>query len=450
MAGILRRFSAAMLFLMTASTAFAYRNSAWIPPWDGNALTSIQSNIGILNESNPVWYSWNADGSIAKNWNAENNTWRAAMTDTLLIPTVQNVVSRSFNGSVAATVLATPESREAHASSIAQLAISNAFDGIDIDYEDVPTTSKADFTAFLTALAQKLHAANKKLSVTVHAKTSANANWNGPGAEDWPAIGALADSVKIMAYDYHESSTGAGAITPLDWLDQVATYAQGVIPNDKIMVGLPLYGYDWSSAGVTTMSYAAATRLAQNNGATISRDANGEPTFTFADHTVFFQDTTSYAKKVDLLKQRHASIGGFAAWRAGVEDPAIWNVIRGAGTTPAPATPPPADFSLSGPASLTVTPGSSVTAQYRIVPVNGFSATATVTVIPPAGFSGSVVADSSTVNPGGAVTLRVTAMMSTLPGVYQFAVRFNSGNLTHDQVVNLTVNQTPRSRAVSR
>jgi spore germination protein YaaH len=336
----MKRLIVVLAAVLFASTASAYQNSAWIPPWNGNALTSLQSNVGILSESNPVWYSWNADGSIAKVWNAENPTWRAAMTGTQLIPTVQNVVNNNFDGNVAANVLATAESREAHASAIAQLAVSNAYDGIDIDYERIPTSSRSNFTSFLTTLAQKLHAANKKLSVSVDAKTSDSQNWSGPGAEDWPAIGRIADSVKVMAYDYSWSTSAPGPIAPLEWLDQVATYAESVIPTSKIMMGLPWYGYDWNSAGATAnMTYATAMQLAQSKGATVTHDVNGEATFTFSTHTVFFQDASSFAKKVDLLKQRHPAIGGFAAWSAGQEDPSVWNVIRG--SSAAPATPPP-------------------------------------------------------------------------------------------------------------
>src|SRR5438309_2592425 len=212
--------------LLLAAHAFAYRISAWIPPWDGNALTSIQMNATAVGESNPVWFSWNADASIVKNWNSDNPAWRAAMTPTQLVPTIQNVVQGSFDGTAVANMLASAATREAHANAVAQLAIMNAFDGIDVDYERIPTSSRANFTSFIATLAQKLHAANKKLSVTVYAKTSDSANWNGPGAEEWPALGSLADSVKIMAYDYSYSSSPAGPIAPLDWLDRVATYAQ--------------------------------------------------------------------------------------------------------------------------------------------------------------------------------------------------------------------------------
>lgn len=325
-----------------SATAHAARVSVWIPPWDANALTSVQRNADAITESNPVWYSWNADGTIAKNWNAENPTWRAAMTGTRLIPTVQNVVNKAFSASTAATVLGTAVSRETHAAAIAQLAILNAFDGIDIDYERVPATSRADFTAFVDTLAQKLHAAGKVLSITVYPKTSDSQNWNGPGAQDWIAIGRLADSVKIMAYDYHWSTSDAGAITPIDWLDQVATYAESAIPASKIMVGLPWYGYDWVGTAGATMTYAAAMQLAATNGATIQRDANDEPMFTYSNHTVYFQDASSFSRKIEILKMKHGSIGGWANWAAGQEDPAIWNMLRfqssplASGSTPAP------------------------------------------------------------------------------------------------------------------
>jgi spore germination protein YaaH len=435
---------AALLFSFAAST-FAYQQAAWIPPWDSAALTSIQSNLGTLTESNPVWYSWNADGTPLKNWNAENPTWRASMTSTQMLPTIQNLVNGSFDGGVAASVFATPASRETSAAAIAQLVIAQAFDGIDIDYERVPTSSRDNFTAFLTTLSQKLRAANKKLSVTVYAKTSERDNWNGPGGEDWPAIGGIADSVKIMAYDYSYAGGPAGPIAPLDWIDRVATYAQSVIPNQKIMIALPWYGYDWSSGSTRTLTYASAIQLAQTTASAISHDVNGEPTFTYSGHTVYFQDAASYAKKVQLLKDRHASIGGFAAWSAGAEDPAIWNVIRGSGSsgaTPAPA--PPAGIAIAGPGTLTVNRGSSVAGNYQLVAINGFSGTASVTVQPPSGFNGTVTADLASVAAGGSVRVTANTTSRTLPGAYEFRVNLTSGSLTASQNVTIQVNELSR------
>lgn len=314
----------------------AYRISAWIAPWDQASLTSLEMNAGAMSESNPVWYSLDSSGRIVTNWNAENPTWRSAMTGTQLIPTIQNTINGSFNSSVMTTILATSSSRETHAESIRNLVVSKAFDGIDIDYESIPTSLRAEFTAFIELLASKLHASGKKLSVTVHPKTSDSQNWDGPGAQDWPRIGAVADSMKIMAYDYHWSTSAAGPLAPLDWIENVAAYAVSVVPAAKVIMAMPFYGYDWRGTNGVGVSYAKAMETAQQNGATIKRDANGEATFSYADHTVFFQDETSYRAKIDRLISRFPQLGGFANWCMGQEDAKVWTRIRELNATSGP------------------------------------------------------------------------------------------------------------------
>ena len=452
----------AVLSLAYSGSAFAFSNAVWVPPWDANALTSVQQNVSAIAESNPVWYSWNADGSIATNWNAENAAWRAAMSSTRFIPTVQNVINKGFNGTLAATVFATAASREAHAEAIARLTIQNAFDGIDVDYEALPATSRADFTDFVNVLGAKLHAANKKLSVTVHAKTSDKQNWKGPGAQDWAAIGRVADSVKIMVYDFHWSTSEAGAITPLDWLDAVTTYARATIPNQKIFIGLPFYGYDWVGSVGSTANYASAMQIAQSKGAAITRDVNGEPTYSYNGHVVYFQDAESYGKKIAMLQQKHASIGGVAHWAVGQEDPAIWNVMRGASSSSSPATPPPvvtappstsspaapalADFTIAGSTLIEVTQGQQSSATYRLVAINGFSSQANVSVAPVSNVNLAATAVSPVVSSTAPVTVQFAAPLSTTPGAYQVSVRFTSVNVTREQLVTVVVSKAAATK----
>jgi len=326
----------------------------------------------------------------------------------------------------------------------------NGYDGIDVDYERVPTASRANFTAFIGSLGAKLHAANKKLSVTVYAKASDKENWNGPGSQDWVAIGGVADSVKIMAYDYHWSTSAPGAIAPLDWLDQVAAYAEQTMAGSKIMIGLPWYGYDWPASGsAATASYSYAQQTMLTNNATVQRDAaSGEPYFSYSGHTVYFQDAAGYAKKLELLKQKHSGIGGFAHWAAGQEDPDVWKVITGSsnsGGTPVPA----ADFTISGPTTMQVMQGGTASADFRLVAVSGFTGTAAVTVQKT--FNGVAVPALSTVVTGGTVTINISA--SSAPGTYIMIVRFTSGSIVHEQSVTVTITpaSTPtRHRAAKR
>ena len=68
----------------------------------------------------------------------------------------------------------------------------------------------------------------------------------------------------------------------------------------------------------------------------IARDpASAELTFrydncsepTCVPHEVWFQDAESYRAKVNALLRGHPWIGGFAMWRAGSEDPSVWNDV---------------------------------------------------------------------------------------------------------------------------
>jgi hypothetical protein len=201
-------------------------------------------------------------------------------------------------------------------------------------------------------------------------------------------------------------------------------------------------------------------QTAQANAATIARDAHGEATYSYADHTVYFQDAYSYSKKLEMLKAKHSTIGGVAHWAAGQEDPAIWNVIRGGsvstppptttpGTGTSPVTPVLADFSISGPTVLTVRAGSFANASYDLVAINGFSGTAAVTAsrVTPSNLG---LAISSTATATHDADLRVTAPLSTPAGSYQIVVRFMSGSVVHEQLVSVVVEAAKvRTRAAS-
>jgi spore germination protein len=438
-----------LIFLLALpSFAASLKTSAWIPTWDPNALTAIQLNAGKLDESNPGWYTIKADGTFTKNYGAEDATMRAAMTGTQLMPTIKNYVDGNFDAGIVGKIAASASLRETHTDALTQLVVQNAFAGIDIDYEALPAAMRNDFSTLIQLLAKKLHTAGKKLSVTVHAKTSDAADWEGPGGQDWLAIGAAADSVKIMAYDKHYDGGSAGAITPLDWLDQVASYAEAALPRGKAIIGLPWYGYDWKGRSAATVTAAEGVALAQRMGATIGHDVNGEATFTYADHVVFFQDAASYQKKVDLIVSKHPGIAGLAHWRAGAEEPAFWSTLgavrSGGASTSNPATPAPqADFTLNGPLHVNLNAGDATSVQYSLVALNGFTSNVTLTVTQLDNLGGTVAFSVPTLGSGAPAVMQIITSNQTAVGDHTVRITAKSGSLSHDTTVTIHVGAAP-------
>lgn len=442
---------AAFALFAFAVPSHAHRMSAWVPSWDTKALEVMRMQAGNLHETNPGWYTIAADGSVTKNYKAEDSSMRAALAGTLLVPTIKNYVGGKFDGALVASIINNPDLREKHAEALAQLAVDKNLDGIDVDYESVPATAKNNFTAFLALLADKLHASRRVLSVTVHAKTS-DTSRNGPGAQDWKAIGQVADSVKIMAYDKHWDGSDAGPIAPLDWLDDVATYAESNIPKGKAVIGLPWYGYDWLGTKGTSMTYATATEKALSIGAAVSHDANGEATFSYNGRTVYFQDAASYRAKVDLIAKQHRGIAGFAHWRVGAEDPAIWAIVRelkqDSTTDSAPVRPAAQSFTVDGPQRLEIEAGHNAAAEFRYTGVNGFNSVVTVSVNLLDAFGGTTALSSQTITRTSATTLIVTVPASTPAGDYRLNVKMTGAGLTREKVVTLTVIPPPQEFAI--
>jgi spore germination protein len=316
----MRRLLVVPLFLFASC---AYRTSVWMTPWDAASIASVEANRASISELNPVWFRITPQGTIEMNWNADKPFDPQGRR---LVPTIQNANQGEFDSGLA-KVLADPELRRRHAEELVQLVLDKHYDGIDIDYERLPSTSRGDLNVFLALLSGRLHQHRKELSVTLHPKTNDRADWAGPGGQDWRFIGKVADSVKVMAYDYHYSSSEPGPLAPLAWLDEIARYADATIGHHKVLIALPWYGYDWSGGHGSTVGYSDATKLAADHNVVVQRDENGEPFFHYDDHVVFFQDATSYGRKLDVLTRHHRSIAGFAHWRAGKEDPASWREV---------------------------------------------------------------------------------------------------------------------------
>jgi len=306
-------------------TACAYRTSVWVAPWEPASGANAISNQSSITRINPVWYALSADGAVTKVWNAEDPKILAAFDHRRIVPTIQNYVKDEFDAAVVEHLLRDPNARARHVDDIMNIVEKNGYGGIDIDYERLPGSLRDEYSAFLALLSARLRAQHRKLSVTVDAKTKSDETRAGPAGEDWHAIGRVADAVNIMAYDYHYGGGAPGPLAPIKWLMSVADYAANEIPARKQFWGLPWYGYDWNGPGAgSAVGYAKALEVANANHAATLRDANGELSYRYDTHEVWFVDQASYRMKVNALLKSHPWIGGFAHWRAGTEDPAVW------------------------------------------------------------------------------------------------------------------------------
>ncbi|MBN1331384.1 peptidoglycan-binding protein [Candidatus Dojkabacteria bacterium] len=304
--------------------------SAYIPWWDQDAaFESLQTNKDYIQTVHPFWYEVKADGSIDKFSGAEDQEIIDFCKDNniQIIPAISN----EQDPLPVEAIFDSPVIVEQHVQNITNLVLENGFDGVDIDYESLETADREDFSSFIVQLAVSLKEQNKLLTVAVHAKTSDEGTWDGPAAQDWMVFNEFTDGVNIMAYDYHWSTSEAGDIAPVDWVEDVLDYAVTVIEPEKIHLGVHFYGYDWLAEEAEDLTYTDVQEIiAAENITTIDVSTGLENYFTYKDtlnktHTVYFADSYTIAPKIDLVNQ--FDIGGISIWRLGNEDPENWDVI---------------------------------------------------------------------------------------------------------------------------
>lgn len=159
-------------------------------------------------------------------------------------------------------------------------------------------------------------------------------------------IGAIVDYVIIMGYDYHSMfSSTTGAIAPIGGQGKEIEYdvattlaiAKKEIPPEKIIFGLPLYGYEWSTlqnfkgsatipnTWVTSSNRHMSKFIISCTLCTVREDALAqEPQYVFQDnkddpyfHQAFVFDTKAFNQR--LLLARDDKFAGVALWALGYE-----------------------------------------------------------------------------------------------------------------------------------
>ena len=198
--------------------------------------------------------------------------------------------------------------------------------GLDIDFEYVEAKDAGNYQNFLRRAIERMHQEGFFVNVDLAPKISATQEGLLYESHDYAAIGALADMVLLMTYEWGYTYGPPMAVAPLNQVRRVISYGASAIPSEKIMMGIPNYGYDWilpferGITRATAIGNEYAVNIAQRNNVPIEFDETAySPTFSYRnqyEHVVWFEDVRSISGKFDLLEEFALKGGGY------------WNIMR--------------------------------------------------------------------------------------------------------------------------
>ena len=335
----------------------------WAPYWAlDESLVDLPLRAPLLREVSPFWFSVTGPTTIAVDPNVSDDQARqfvqiARRSGLPLVPSL-------FDGTdagVLAGVLANPASRTAHVDVIVKFVDDGKYAGIDLDYEQFAfaddrstwAATRPNWAAFVVELAGRLHADGRTLTVSVppvydDGQTPDSGYW----VYDYATMAQVVDRIRVMAYDY--STSAAGPIAPLDWVRKlVSGVTEAAGSPDKLVLGVPLYGYTWAvgSAGgcspddlarSTVQVRSAAELFARRSVAPTFDAVAGEWTFAYtipADATTtctqsrqgWYVDAAGAQARAQVA--RDAGWSGVSLWALGYDDQSVWNAFAPPVTT---------------------------------------------------------------------------------------------------------------------
>ena len=393
---------AVFLLVPLAADAAMYKSfevSGWIPYWRAATGTvDVLPHLDTLTEVNPFVYSLKSDGTLLDNGKLDEEPWltlraEAKNKNVRFIPTVMTSGSELLH-----SLLSDTRSRIALEDTLANLVKEKGFDGIDIDFEGKKAETRDYFSTFLKGLAMRMK--DKWIMCTIESRTPIVDRYYGTTpppdattyANDFKAIGKYCDRVRIMAYDQQsidlklsDEAAKVGLLyAPVAdprWVEKTILLAAKDIAKNKLMIGIPTYGYEYDVTAYANNEYVYdilwafnpgyATPIAAGRGITPQRGYWGEMFFTYTEagtssppitdtnnsalvaaasasmiasttnsnlsfRMMVWPDAESVRQKVELAKR--LGVRGISIFKLdGGQDPNIWNVLATNARAPARA-----------------------------------------------------------------------------------------------------------------
>lgn len=233
------------------------------------------------------------------------------------------------------------------------------FSDLNLDVEqvrDASPSARANYAQFVAEVKKGL-SQNKSLTLTVDISPIAflkDTNLADPGA-----LAPNVDYIVLMAYDFHNQGSqvtgpvspeaGAGITSEFD-TEASVDKALSIVPPEKIILGIPLYGYEWETINQTPRSAtvpASATLISNSRAENFLASCTNcianfdstdqeenviyKDTQTGTFHQIFYPTDKFTKAKVDFANSKN--LGGIALWALGYDGPTILQPISKLGAT---------------------------------------------------------------------------------------------------------------------
>jgi len=295
---------------------------------DPDSYASLQQHAGQITHVCPEWMTV-IDGMGNLQIDADARVSKlAANKGIALMPLLTNLVGDTWQPEAIENLAhGPPERRDRFIQDVLGVLRNAKAAGVVVDWQQIDPAYKKDLTAFIDKFADALHDNNKELWLCVQ-----------PGQElDYIDIDALSDNIDrfvAMLFDETSETDPPGPLASRSWFEGWLHVLLDGSDTRQWIIAIGSYGYDWPIGGKKGELISFSESMSRAKDAEIeSVEVQGpsySPYFYFQDedteHAVWYLDAITFLNQ--LREVRDEKAGGFALYRLGSEDPAIWDALN--------------------------------------------------------------------------------------------------------------------------
>lgn len=292
--------------------------------WDKSSAASLRINAKRLNMVIPEWLflmdsKGNLDIKIDKsivNLLKQNKV--------AIVPLLSNNYKGRWNADSTLIMLKNKESRATLINSIKTILDDYEFQGINIDFENLPEAANSYFNAFSKELNAELSKDNYLVTIDIN---PAVCNLNIAQIEK------SFDFIFVMAYDEHNADGKPGCISSVGFVEESLDEVMSDVSSSKFVVCCGAYGYGWKPGELAEdLTYEEFISLANENNVPVYYNSeNSDLYFTYIDENnrqceAHCNDATNIFNTMRTAADYGTA--GVAIWYLGCEDSRMWNFFN--------------------------------------------------------------------------------------------------------------------------
>lgn len=287
--------------------------------WDTASAASIARNGASLDALVTTWIALDTAGGLPQTLYTDSA--RASRVPARRLALVTSYLHPSFRATSIRRLAANPRALQRAAGSIRATMEAAQHRGTVLDFEALEPGDLPALLAVVRTIADTLHARDLGPVAIAIPATDTLAY---PGRA---LLEAGADFILPMLYDQHWAGGEPGPVAEPKWVESSLQLRVREVGAEKIIAGLPLYGYRWPAPGKgVTVTFPELNRLGYPAAGLVRDSTTGSLRGALPDGGQLWITDAGLLRELVAVVERHG-VHRLALWYIGQEDPAVWRDV---------------------------------------------------------------------------------------------------------------------------